>query len=78
MVTAEKLRTQGSKNEGNRRVLVNGRRRFKKIREEEENLKNITEELQEERRIQEGRSMDGVRRTHEVMRLDKKKGGQHR
>ena len=32
---------------------MNGRIRFKKIREEEENLKNITEELQEERRIQE-------------------------
>ena len=36
MVEAEGLRTQGSKDEGDRTVLVNGLRRLKKIREEEE------------------------------------------
>ena len=50
---AEELRTQGSKDDKNRKVPVDGLRRLKKIRDEEEELKKITDELLERRRIQE-------------------------
>ena len=36
LIIAEELRTQGSKDDRNRQVLVKGLRRFKKMREEKE------------------------------------------
>ena len=50
---AEELRTQGSKDDRNRKFLVDGFRRFKKMRDEEEEQKKTTEALVERRRIRE-------------------------
>ena len=50
---AEELRTQGSTDDRNKKVRVDGHRRLKKIRDEEEEHERIAEELLEKKRIQE-------------------------
>ena len=49
---AEEPHTQGSKDDRNRKVLVDGFRRLTKIRDEEEEHGKIRDELLEKRRIQ--------------------------
>ena len=72
---AEELRTQGSKDETNRKVLVDGLRRLEKIGDEQEEHKKITEELLEKEADPRTRIVDGVLRgLHAVMGTNSKKG----